>query len=156
MRDNLVRYFLIISLLLNVSVLGAAAYTRYRGTPHETAPRYSDTHANHVFKQLSLKPAEREAMQQKASTFHLALNTKRQEVLAKKAILLRLMRADAPDNREIDQVISQINKGQEEMQKMIVAHILEFKGMLAKDQQQKFLDLIEEAMAGRNPMQCPQ
>jgi hypothetical protein len=41
------------------------------------------------------------------------------------------------------------------MQKLIVAHMLEFKSMLDKDQQQKFFDLIQRAMTRMQEIQCP-
>ena len=157
MRDNIIKYVLIVSLLLNFSMLGAAGYTHYKGkaAPHGMSSGCPDAHANHVFTQLSLNPSLRDAMQKKASAFHAALGGKRQEVLAKKAVLVGLMRAEAPDDKAIGGAISQINGEQEEMQKMIVAHILEFKGMLDRKQQQKFLDLIDEAMTGKSEVQCP-
>ncbi len=65
------------------------------------------------------------------------------------------MRADNPDQKAIEATIAQINKTQEEMQKTVVAHMLEFKSMLDKDQQQKFLNMIEGAMGQRGEMQCP-
>ncbi len=63
------------------------------------------------------------------------------------------MRADNPDQKAIEATIAQINKAQEEMQKTVVAHMLEFKSMLDKEQQKRFLDLIETAMADRQ-MPC--
>jgi hypothetical protein len=44
---------------------------------------------------------------------------------------------------------------QEEIQRMVVAHMLELKSKLSKDQQTKFLDLIEEAMADGSGGPCP-
>ncbi len=157
MRDSIIKYTLVVSLLLNFSMLGAAAYTHYKGLRHRGAPiGCSDAHANYVFKQLSLGAAQGGLMQCKASAFHITLDVKGQEVLAKKATLLGLMRADVVDDAAISEAISRINRDQEEIQKMVVAHILEFKGMLDTKQQQKFLDLIDQAMTGRDVIECPQ
>jgi len=61
--------------------------------------------------------------------------------------MLNLMRADIPDKEAIDTAISDISRMQEEMQRVVATHILEEKATLDKDQQKKFLDLIENAMA---------
>ncbi len=65
------------------------------------------------------------------------------------------MRADNPDSQAIEATIIQINSTQEDMQSMVVAHMLEFKSLLDKDQQKRFLDLIEGAMAKRKEALCP-
>jgi hypothetical protein len=41
------------------------------------------------------------------------------------------------------------------MQRLVVAHMLEFKALLDKDQQKRFLDLIEGAMTERKKAFCP-
>ena len=49
---------------------------------------------------------------------------------------------------------AEINQAQEEMQRAVVAHMLEFKSMLDKDQQKKFFDLIEKVMTGKKGLPC--
>jgi hypothetical protein len=44
---------------------------------------------------------------------------------------------------------------QEQMQAMIAAHIVDMKGKLDRDQQKKFLDLIENAMTEGGQTGCP-
>ena len=65
------------------------------------------------------------------------------------------MRADNPDGKAIGATIAHINKEQEQMQKSVVSHMLEFKSMLDKDQQKKFMDMIEGAMGERKEAVCP-
>ena len=55
-------------------------------------------------------------------------------------LLFDLMRADHRDSKSIETTIAEINGVQEDMQKMVVAHMLEFKSLLDKDQQKKFFD----------------
>ena len=69
--------------------------------------------------------------------------------------LFGLMGADNPDHKAIEATITRINNSQYDMQKMVVAHMLEFKAMLDKEQQKKFLLLIEGAMGKRKEMLCP-
>ncbi|HME45060.1 MAG TPA: periplasmic heavy metal sensor [Syntrophorhabdales bacterium] len=162
MRDNKLKYILIISLVLNVSFLGAAGYTHYKQTRYRPAPFGYGVPAHgplgggtHLFQELALKPDQLKAFQEKALPFHAAIAKKKQEVDRLRTALFGLMRADNPDQKAIEATIAGINKTQEEMQKMVVAHMLECKGMLNKDQQQKFLNMIEGAMGQRKEAMCP-
>jgi hypothetical protein len=165
MKDSILKYILIISLLLNVSLLGAAAYTHFRqnrfgpppfaglgGPPGQAAPFGPAM----FFGDLSLNPGQVKLFQQKAVLFHDALNKNRREVDRLRASLISLMRVDHPDNKAIEGTVAGINKEQEEMQRMVVSHMLEFKSMLNKDQQKKFLDMIDGAMGQRRgEAACP-
>ena len=161
MRDNILKYILIVSLVLNFSFLGAAGYTHYKQTRYRPAPfgygvpAHGPVGGTHLFEELALKPEQLEAFQEKALPFHSVIAKRKQEVDRMRTTLFSLMRADKPDQKAIEATISQINRAQEEMQKMVVAHMLEFKSMLDRDQQQKFLNTVEGAMGQRGEMQCP-
>jgi len=161
MKNKVLKFILILSLLLNASMLVSATYTHYNQSRHETRPlacglqKSGDQVHNCLFEQLSLKPDQLRTMQQKASTFHTDLNRKGLEIGQKRSFLVNLMRAANPDAKAIDSNIAQINLLQLNIQQIAVAHMLEFKGMLDKDQQKKFLDLIDRAMAKGTGLQCP-
>ena len=93
MKDNILRYVLVVSLLLNISLLGAAGYTHYKQSrqrmeapfgygciPGQATPSGHYAQGPHLFQELSLKPEQTNIFQQKAVLFHTALNKKRQEV----------------------------------------------------------------------------
>jgi Spy/CpxP family protein refolding chaperone len=162
MKDNLLKYILLLSLVLNFSFLGAAGYTYYRQNRYPPAPfgYGAPGHGSvgvhpHLFEALSLKPEQRKLFEQKAPLFHGALDKKREEVDRLRRSLFDLMRADSPDSKAIEATIAQINGVQEDMQKLVVTHMLEFRSMLDKDQQKKFFDLIQGAMTRRQAIQCP-
>jgi Spy/CpxP family protein refolding chaperone len=164
MKDNLLKYILIVSLLLNFSLLGAAAYTHYRQTRFGRPPFAGliggPVHLGHsgpgmLFEGLSLKPEQVKIFQQKATLFHSTLAKKRQEMDRLRTSLITFMRADNPDNKTIEATITHINKIQEDMQKAVVSHMLEFRSMLDKDQQKKFLDMIEGTMGQHGQTVCP-
>jgi Spy/CpxP family protein refolding chaperone len=108
-----------------------------------------------LFEELSLKPEQVRLFQEKAAVFHGALARKNQEVGRLRASLITLMRADVPDSQAIEAAISRIGAAQQDIQKMGVSHMLEFKSLLDQDQQKRFLDLIQRAMAQRNEAICP-
>ena len=164
MKDNLLKYILIVSLLLNFSLLGAAAYTHYRQTRFDPPPfagmiggpvRPGHSGPGMLFEELSLKPEQVKIFQEKAASFHSAMAKKRQEVDRLRTSLIARMRADNPDHKAIEETITQINKIQEDMQKDVVSHMLEFKALLDKDQQKKFLDMIEGTMGQHGQVVCP-
>jgi Spy/CpxP family protein refolding chaperone len=165
MKDNFLKYILVLSLLLNFSLLGAAGYTYYQQRQYRTSPSgygapggvpvgSSPIHP-HLFEALSLKPKQRKLFEQKAPLFHQALDKKGEKIVRLRRSLFDLMGADSPDTKAIETTIAEINRVQEDIQKMIVAHMLQFKSMLDKDQQKKFFDLIQGAMRGRHEIQCP-
>jgi Spy/CpxP family protein refolding chaperone len=165
MKNNLMKYILILSLLLNFSLIGAAGYTYYQRKWHPPAPFGYGPPGRvpvggpsvqpHLFEALSLRPEQRRLFGQKARLFHEALDKKREEVDRLRRSLFALKGAGDPDSKAIETTIAEISGVQEDMQKMIVAHMLEFKSMLDKDQQKKFFDLIQGAMTRMQGIQCP-
>jgi Spy/CpxP family protein refolding chaperone len=164
MKDNLLKYLLVLSLLLNFSLLGAAGYTYYHQERHGPAPfgygvpgrdRVGVSIHPHLFEALSLRPEQRKLFEEKAPLFHEALDKKREKVDRLRGSLFDLMGSDHPDDKAIGTIIAEINGVQEEMQKMVVAHMLQFKSILDKDQQERFFGLIQGAMGRRREVQCP-
>ena len=165
MKNNLLKYLLVLSLLLNFSFLGAAGYTYYQRNRYPSAPfgygltgrvpAGSPSIHPHLFEALSLSPEQRKVFEQKAVFFHEALDKKREKVDRLRRSLFDLMRADHPDSKAIEATISEINRVQEDMQKLVVAHMLQFKSMLNEEQNRKFFDLIQGAMATGPEMRCP-
>jgi Spy/CpxP family protein refolding chaperone len=164
MRNSVLKYILIVSLLLNFSFLGAAGYTYFRhphyGPPFAgpaafQGPLGAEMPTSHLFDALSLKPEQVKIFQQKATLFHRAVSMKREEVDRLRGALIALMRADRRDDKAIEETIGRINERQKEMQKMVVSHMLEFKSMLGLEQQKKFLDLVANAMGQRGEPACP-
>ena len=164
MKNSFLKYVLVVSLLLNFSFLGAAGYTHYQQTRYRRAPYgyglpgrapVCSSNQPYLFEALSLKPEQRKLFEQKAPLFHDALNKKGARVKRLRESLFKLLRADHPDSKAIEGTIAGINGTQEDIQKLIVAHMLEFKSMLDPDQQKKFFGLIQGAMASRQEIQCP-
>ncbi len=150
------KYILILSLLMNASLLGAAGYTHYRQSRYRMAtPDNCPAQGNYLFEELSLKPEQIKLFQQKAALFHRAVAEKKNEVNQLRTSLVALMRVDHTDNLAIERTIAHINKIQEEMQNTVVSHMLEFKSMLDRKQQKKFLDLVEGSMSQHREAVCP-
>jgi Spy/CpxP family protein refolding chaperone len=157
MRCNTLKFILIISLVLNISFIGSYGYSVYREHQPQPEPGFScDFRKGNIypFQDLSLNTEQLKAFREKALPFHAAINEKRHEIVQKRSALFALIRSEKPDSKAIDVSISEINKLQEDMQKIIVGHMLEMKAMLGKDQQKKFLNLIEKNMTDSAGMPC--
>lgn len=156
MRSNILKFVLLVSLALNMSVIGTAGYFYYKQAGYWTSPFGKKMEKNRfLFEELSLGPEHLKAMKSRAIRFRSEIDRRRHEITQKRKELITLMRSDTPDTNSINAVISGINGMQGDMQKMIALHILEEKALLDKAQQKKFLDLIESAMTQGRQMGCP-
>lgn len=162
MQNKILKFALILSLLLNISMLASAVYTHYVQSRFASRPfadhgqKTGEFGAPYLFEELSLKPDQLRTMQHKAMAFHADLERNGRQIDQRKMSLLTLMRMDNPDKKAIETTIVKITGLQHDVQKTAVAHMLEFKGMLDKDQQKRFFDLIEGAMTKSSGLPCPQ
>ena len=147
MRNSILKFALAASLILNISVLAAAGYMYYSQSDYWVSPFGARMKKDrYLFEELSLQPEQLKRMKERAIAFRAEIDKKRKEIAGKRMEMLNLMRADIPDRRAIDTAIYDISRMQEEMQRVVAMHILEEKRTLDKDQQKKFIDLIENAM----------
>jgi hypothetical protein len=147
MRNSILRFALAASLILNISALAAAGYMYYSQSDYWVSPFGAKIKKDRfLFEGLSLRPEQLKTMRERAINFRAEIDRRRKEIAGKRMEMLNLMRADIPDRRALDTTISDISRMQEDMQRVVAMHILEEKGTLDKDQQKKFIDLIENAM----------
>jgi Spy/CpxP family protein refolding chaperone len=141
------KYLLAISLALNLSVIATAGYRHFSGRGTWTSPFGTKMPKDRfLFEELSLTQQQMRTMREKAVPFRAEIDRQRVEILARRKELVRLLRADAPDGAAIDAVIAEISAMQQAMQQKITRQMLEQKALLDSGQQQRFFDLIENAM----------
>ncbi len=156
MKNNLLKFALAASLILNVSVFATAGYHYYQKPRAWVSPFGKVMEKDKfIFEELSLKPDQLAAMKSKAAAFRAEIDRRRQVIDARRKELVTLLRDQNPDKKAIDTTIKEISGKQEEMQRMIAGHMLEIKSSLDAAQQRKFFDLIERNMSGGVPMACP-
>jgi len=147
LRNSILKFALAASLILNISILATAGYMYYKQSDYWVSPFGAKMKKDRfLFEELSLSPDQLKTMKERAIDFRAEIDRRRKEITEKRLLMLNLVRADIPDRRAIDAAISDISRMQEEMQRVVVMHILEEKRTLDKDQQKKFIDLIENAM----------
>jgi len=156
MKNSTLKFLLFASLILNISFLGAVGYQYYKQSAYWTSPfGYAMKRGHFLFEELSLRPDQLKTMKEGAMKFRTLIDGKRDGIAAKRKELIALLRQDNPDRNAIASVVSEISVMQEEMQRMITRHMLDTKAGLDKEQQKKFLDLIENAMTEGRQMGCP-
>jgi Spy/CpxP family protein refolding chaperone len=156
MKNNLLKFALAASLVLNITVIATAGYHHYRQSQYRVSPSGKVVETDRfLFEELSLKPEQLTAMKNKALSFHAEIDRRRQEIDKKRNDLVTLLRRESPDKKAIDAIIKEISGKQEAMQRMITGHMLEIKASLDKGQQQKFLDLLANSMARSDARMCP-
>lgn len=147
MKNSILKFALAASLILNISILATAGYMYYKQSDYWVSPFGTKMKRDKfLFEELSLSPDQLKTMKERAMDFRTEIDRRRKEIVGKRMEMLNLMRADIPDRRAIDTTISDISRMQEEMQQVVAVHILEEKATLDRNQQKKFIDLIETAM----------
>jgi Spy/CpxP family protein refolding chaperone len=120
MKNSTLKFLLLISLILNISFLGAAGFQYYKKSTYWTSPfGYKIQKGHFLFEELSLRPDQMKAMRETASKFRAIIDEKKQAVASKRKELITLMRQDNPDRNALAAVVSEISGIQEEMQRMI-------------------------------------
>ncbi len=148
MKNSTLKFLLLISVILNVAILGTIGYSYYMNSFHKSLS-FGPGRRTFLVKELSLNPEQANTLIKDEQSFHDDIDKMRQQIFIKRLELLDLMKSEKPDTKKIDQTISDIGKMQEDIQKKIVAHIIEVKTILNKDQQKKFFGLIKTIITKR-------
>ena len=156
MKNNVLRHLLLVSVLLNLTILGTVGYRYYQKTANWISPFGHTIKKNHfLFEDLALQSTQTEAMRKRAMPFRAEIDLQRADIAEQRKSLVALMRQEQPDMDAIEGRIAGISTVQEAMQRKVVTHLLEEKALLSKEQQGKFFDLIENAMNQGSPTGCP-
>ena len=157
MKNNaLLKFALIASLILNLTVLATVGYVYYERSGYWVSPFGTTMKRDRfLFEELSLRPEQMKSMKARAMLFRAEIDRRREAIVIKRKELIALMRADKPDQKAIEVVIEGISGMQSDMQHGIVDHMLEEKALLEPEQQKKFLDLIERKMVTGGSAGCP-
>ncbi|MDA8240833.1 MAG: periplasmic heavy metal sensor [Nitrospiraceae bacterium] len=108
MKNSTLKFLLLISLILNISFLGAAGVQYYKKTTYWTSPfGYKMKKDHFLFEELSLRPDQMKTMRETATKFRTVIDKKRQAIATKRKELITLMRQDNPDRNAIAAVISE-------------------------------------------------
>lgn len=147
MGSRFLKSVLFISLLFNITILGAAGffYLKECGTSFGKAEkRYEGVAAK-----LKLTPEQRALFKEENAKFRASIRTAHGELAEKRRHIFRLLKEDDPDRASINASLAEIGRVQGMIEAKAVEHMLREKSVLDRDQQAKYLELIEKKMEKR-------
>lgn len=144
---------LIFSLAINAAILATAGYHYYRSMrlgPSAPYPPSSGDH--HIYQTLGLSDLQLAKMRPLARAFHARLEELGAAMEGKRKVLVDLLSQEKVDPDRIEGLRGEMAGIQGEIQKEVIAHILESKKILNPEQQQRFFGLLRQSMArGKSP-----
>lgn len=144
MKGKLLKFILIISLILNFSILAAAGYfyCRDSGCWGIFSGRGERKMAI-LSKKLGLTPDQHKTIEEKDIVFRKSVGEIRDNVIRKRKALIDMLQEDNPDREAINTLLSDIAALQKRTQVLVVEHIIEERAVFNKEQQKKYSELIK-------------
>jgi hypothetical protein len=144
---------LVLSLAMNASILGTVGYRYYwnswwaRSAPCPLSPTQQ-----HLYQNLGLSIQQLSEMEPLARKFHERLAELGNAMKGKNNRLVELLRGKDVDPSQVEVMRKEIASIQDEIQKEVIAHIMESKTILDSKQQKRFFDLMGQSMAEGNQL----
>jgi Spy/CpxP family protein refolding chaperone len=148
MRGKLFVFILFLSLAINASVLGAVGFRYYReASLAKEAPCPLSPSHQHLYQHLGLSAPQLAQMEPLAQNFHERLGKLELTMKGKNDRLVELLGQKEVDPVQVEGVRKEIAGIQDEIQREVIAHILETKKILDAKQQKQFFALMSQGMA---------
>jgi len=153
MNKKALIFVLVLSLAINASILGTIGYNYYRNTfQAPTAPCPLSPNHQHLYQELGLSTIQLSKMEPLGRKFHERLADLGSAMKGKNSRLVELLGQKNIDPGQVEELRREMAGIQEEIQREVIAHILESKTILDPKQQERFFDLIRQSLAGENQL----
>jgi Spy/CpxP family protein refolding chaperone len=148
MRGKGLIFVLVLSLAINASILSAVAYHYYRDASlGKEAPCPLSSAHQHLYQQLGLSAPQLAQMEPLAQKFHERLGQLETAMKGKNERLVKLLGQREVDPVQVEGLRKEIAGIQDEIQKEVIAHILDSKKILDAKQENQFFALMSQSMA---------
>ena len=148
MKGKSLLFVLVLSLAINASVLGTMGYHYYRDASlAKDAPCPLSPAHQHLYQQLGLSTPQLSQMEPVAQKFHERLGELEAAMRGENERLVELLGQKVVDPVKVEGLRKEIAGIQDEIQKEVIAHILESKKILDAKQQKQFFALMSQSMA---------
>jgi Spy/CpxP family protein refolding chaperone len=147
-------FFLAVSLAFNAFLLVTMEFPPSRSTwvtpsaPPAPCPISEGDH--HLYQALGLSTDQLAKVQPLARTFHDRLQALQKDMEAEKSLLVHLLAKEDVNHAQMEKLRKAMASIQDEIQKEIISHILELRGILTAQQKERFFALVSQNMAA-NP-----
>ncbi len=147
MRGKAFVFILVLSLAFNASILRVVAYHYYRDASlAKEAPCPLSPSRRHLYQQLGLSATQLAQMEPLAQKFHERLGQLEANMKGKNERLVELMGQKEVDPIQVEGLRKEIAGIQDEIQREVIAHILDTKSILDAKQQNQFFSLMSQGM----------
>jgi len=148
MKGKSLIFVLILSLAINASILGTMGYRYYReASSAKDAPCPLSPAHQHLYQQLGLSTPQLAEMEPLAQKFHERLGKLGIAMKGENERLVELLGQKVVDPVQVEGLRKEIAGIQDEIQREVIAHILESKKILDAKQQKQFFALMSQSMA---------
>jgi Spy/CpxP family protein refolding chaperone len=148
MKGKSLIFVLILSLAINASILGTMGYHYYReASSAKDAPCPLSPAHQHLYQQLGLSTPQLAEMEPLAQKFHERLGKLGIAMKGENERLVELLGQKVVDPVQVEGLRKEIAGIQDEIQREVIAHILESKKILDAKQQKQFFALMSQSMA---------
>jgi len=143
----------VLSLAVNMAVVAVAGYNYYSSRSQPTAATgHSHDMEHHFYEVLGLSPTQLEKMTPLADSFHDRLKNLHSAMSQKKDAMINLMAGEDVGPSRIEALRMEMSAIQDNIQKTVIAHVLDVKGILNADQKERFFDLQHRSMIQEHGM----
>jgi len=148
MKGKSLILILVLSLAINASILGTMGFRYYRDASlAKDAPCPLSPAHQHLYQQLGLSTPQLAQMEPVAQKFHERLGELEAAMKGKNERLVELLGQREVDPSQVERLRKEIAGIQDEIQKEVIAHILETKKILDQNQQKQFFVLMSQGVA---------
>lgn len=139
MRKQILGTLFLLSLAMNVGVLGMAAYGRYGGG---TSRAMTPAAGASLREELRLTDDQVRAFTERRGALHQQTQTLRERMHQRRQEFFEILGAPIPDPTAIDRVLKDMNRTQFDMQRAAADYLLEQKQLLTPEQAAAFVRVI--------------
>jgi Spy/CpxP family protein refolding chaperone len=153
MKNRWIVMILVLSLAMNAAVLAVVGYNYYsnRSQPNTTVGHLSERD-HHFYEVLKLTPEQLAKMNPMAAAFHERLKQFHSEMEKKKDAMISLLGVEGVAPTRIEDLRMEMAAIQDNIQKTVIAHVLDVKEILNSSQREQFFDLLRTSMTQEHGM----
>ena len=153
MKNRWIEMILVLSLAMNAAVLAVVGYNYYsnRSQPITTVGHLPERD-HHFYEVLRLTPAQLAKINPMAATFHERLKHFHSEMEKKKDAMISLLKGEDVAPTRIESLRMEMAAIQDNIQKTVIAHVLDVKEILKSSQREQFFDLLRRSMIQEHGM----
>ena len=142
---------LVFSLAINAAFLAICGYHYYHNAcvaPSAYCPLSPGD--QHFYQDLGLSDSQLERMEPLARLFHAELEKLSRETERKRELLVNLLSQEKVDAGDIERLRKDMAGIQDRIQREVIAHIFDMKGILKPEQKERFFQLLRKSIQQEN------